>query len=149
MGSVTLEELIPVLQVSIGPVILISGIGLLLLSMTNRLGRVVDRSRFLRRELRTVPETDHSRLNFQLDVLSKRATLLKRAITFGAISVLFAAILIIVLFVFALLGKEDAPSVVFLFTACILSLITSIIYFIVDVHRTLIAFKVDISKDRT
>ncbi len=147
MGGITLEELVPVLQVSIGPVILISGIGLLLLSMTNRLGRVVDRSRFLRRELRTVPEPDHPRIHFQLTVLAGRATLLKRAITFASISVLFAAILIIVLFVFALLGKENAPSIVFIFAACILSLITSIVYFIIDVHRTLIAFKVDISKN--
>jgi hypothetical protein len=34
----TLAELIPILQIAIGPVILISGVGLLLLSMTNRLG---------------------------------------------------------------------------------------------------------------
>ena len=37
-------ELIPVLQMAVGPVILISGIGLILLSMTNRFGRVIDRA---------------------------------------------------------------------------------------------------------
>jgi hypothetical protein len=37
-------ELIPVLQVAIGPVILISGVGLLLLTLTNRFGRAVDRA---------------------------------------------------------------------------------------------------------
>ena len=41
------SEVVPVLQISIGPVILISGVGLLLLSLTNRYGRVIDRSRFL------------------------------------------------------------------------------------------------------
>lgn len=35
MGPTTLTQLIPVLQLAIGPVILISGVGLLLLSMTN------------------------------------------------------------------------------------------------------------------
>ena len=40
-------ELIPILQSAVGPVILISGVGLLLLSMTNRFGRVVDRARIL------------------------------------------------------------------------------------------------------
>jgi len=39
MTPPTLTQLIPVLQVAIGPVILISGVGLLLLSMTNRYGR--------------------------------------------------------------------------------------------------------------
>ena len=45
------QDLIPVLQVAIGPVILISGVGLLLLSMTNRFGRVIDRARSLARSL--------------------------------------------------------------------------------------------------
>jgi len=45
---VTVTELIPVLQVAIGPVVLISGIGLLILSMTNRFGRVIDRGVALR-----------------------------------------------------------------------------------------------------
>lgn len=36
--DITVSELIPVLQTAIGPVVLISGIGLLVLSMTNRLG---------------------------------------------------------------------------------------------------------------
>ena len=35
----SLNQMFPVLQVAIGPVILISGVGLLLLTMTNRLGR--------------------------------------------------------------------------------------------------------------
>ncbi len=44
---ISIKELIPVLQVAIGPVILISGVGLLLLSMTNRLSRVIERARNL------------------------------------------------------------------------------------------------------
>ena len=43
MSLPTVAQLIPVLQTAIGPMILISGVGLLLLSMTNRLGRVIDR----------------------------------------------------------------------------------------------------------
>lgn len=54
----SVAELVPVLQVSIGPVILISGVGLLILSMTNRLGRVIDRGRILDRELRPGSASD-------------------------------------------------------------------------------------------
>jgi hypothetical protein len=39
MPTTPLNEIVPVLQVAIGPVILISGVGLLLLTMTNRLSR--------------------------------------------------------------------------------------------------------------
>ena len=59
MTSLTLQQLIPVIQTAVGPVILISGVGLLLLSITNRFGRIVDRSRLLARELpRATAERD-------------------------------------------------------------------------------------------
>ena len=47
----SVANLIPVLQMGIGPTILISGVGLLILSMTNRLGRVIDRARIMAREI--------------------------------------------------------------------------------------------------
>ena len=40
-----MADLLPILQTAIGPVILVSGVGLLILSMTNRLGRAIDRAR--------------------------------------------------------------------------------------------------------
>ena len=43
----SVNQLIPNLQVAIGPVIFISGVGLLLLTMTNRFARVIDRTRSL------------------------------------------------------------------------------------------------------
>ena len=45
MPLTTLEQIIPELRDAIGPVILISGVGRLLLTMTNRLGRAIDRAR--------------------------------------------------------------------------------------------------------
>ena len=39
MPLTSLEQIIPELRDAVGPVILISGVGLLLLTMTNRLGR--------------------------------------------------------------------------------------------------------------
>jgi len=49
---ISVKDLVPILQVAIGPVILISGVGLLLLTLSNRFGRAVDRSRLLVREMR-------------------------------------------------------------------------------------------------
>src|SRR5262245_54508353 len=101
---VHLTDLVPILQMAIGPVILISGVGLLLLSMTNRFGRVIDRSRLLVEKLRKTEPTERSGLQSQLDILSRRARLIRLAIALAALSVLLAAILIIVLFLAALLG---------------------------------------------
>ena len=44
MPLTSFEQIIPELQDAIGPVILISGVGLLLLTKTNRLGRAIDRA---------------------------------------------------------------------------------------------------------
>ena len=40
--KMTTIAIVPILQTAIGPVILISGVGLLLLTMTNRLARTID-----------------------------------------------------------------------------------------------------------
>ena len=49
------ENLVQILQASIAPCIFISGLGLALLSMTNRLGRSTDRIRAFTAELKTAP----------------------------------------------------------------------------------------------
>jgi hypothetical protein len=60
--TVPLTDLIPTHQLAVGPVILISGVGLILLSMTNRFGRIIDRSRILTEDLRRAPRAAHKRI---------------------------------------------------------------------------------------
>ncbi|MEJ2744267.1 MAG: DUF2721 domain-containing protein [bacterium] len=146
MTNISIDEFIPVLQIAIGPVILISGVALLLLTMTNRLGRVVDRSRFLWRELREVPDVNREAIHAQLEILSKRARLIRLAITLASISLLLAAILIIMLFLIVLLKVEGAWLIIALFVGCMLMLIGSLTAFIKDVNQSLVAFKLDIGE---
>jgi hypothetical protein len=51
MTVALIAPIIPRLRDAIGPVILISGVGLLLLTMTNRMRRAIDRARQLKNEL--------------------------------------------------------------------------------------------------
>ena len=106
MPTIRLHELIPVLQVAIGPVILISGVGLLLLTLTNRYGRTINRSRLLVRELRELAATDRARLEGQIAILYRRARLIRLSIFLAGVSVLLASLLITVLFLTALLKLE-------------------------------------------
>lgn len=142
----TTTQLIPTLQVAIGPVVLISGIGLLILSMTNRLGRVIDRGRSLVRELPEIPERNHTRVLEQLRIISGRARLLRRAIIYAALSVLLAAVLVITLFVTAVLKIEAAWLISVLFIVALGALILSLIAFLRDLDQSLIAFKLDIGE---
>ena len=68
-------SVVEVLTASIAPVVVISGVGLLLLSITNRYGRAIDRARLLARGLEeSDPESARRRnLGDQLGFTSDRA----------------------------------------------------------------------------
>jgi hypothetical protein len=147
MPSTRLTELIPVLQVAVGPVILISGVGLLLLSLTNRFGRAVDRSRQLIREMRETDDAHRLRLAVQVNILFRRARLIQISIVFQTASVLFAALLIMTLFFAALIKWESAIVISLLFMCCLASLIISLITFIMDIRLSLKALKLELGHE--
>ena len=140
----SLTDLITTLQLSIGPVILISGVGLILLSMTNRLGRVIDRSRLLSRDLNGTSDTDRTRILAELRILSSRANLARTGIALAVLSALLASLLIINLFLGALLQMSIAAFIVTLFILCMLSLVFSLFLFLVDINLSLKALWLEI-----
>ena len=146
MNSLTLQQLIPVIQTAVGPVILISGVGLLLLSMTNRFGRVVDRSRLLARELPQAGAPERGQLAVQLGILYRRAKIIRLAIILATASVLLAGLLIISLFLAALLQVEAALLVTICFILCVASLIGSLAVFLLDLQVSLTALRVELTQ---
>lgn len=147
MNSSDVGDLIPILQVAIGPVILISGVGLILLSMTNRLGRVIDRTRAIAGAYVETGEPKRPRLREQLTVLWSRAKNLRLAIAFAAISALSSAILVIFIFMAALWGLGSGWFIVVLFSLTLISLILALILFIHDINRSLAALRVELDYD--
>lgn len=140
----TLTELIPILQIAIGPVILISGVGLLVLSMTNRLGRAIDRARILRQELRAGVSGDEARTRGQLQILWHRADHIRQAIILSIVSALLAACLIIALFVATVLRLNTGWVIACLFTGCMVALIGSLVVFLWDINQALLALRLEI-----
>jgi hypothetical protein len=145
MQALSVAQLIPLLQTAIGPTILISGVGLLLLTMTNRLGRTIDRARTVARELPDPSAPDHGTQTGQLRVLWRRARLIRLSIALASLSALFAAILIIVLFVTALLQIENVWLICALFITCLACLIGSLLVFIHDINLALAALKLELA----
>jgi hypothetical protein len=144
MPPTAIEKIIPMLQVAIGPVILISGVGLLLLTMTNRLGRAIDRVRQLTRELPEHTGREHEHILAQVAILYRRARMIRLSITLAALSALLASALIITLFLTALLQWESGllPSLIFI--GCMGSLFASLITFIRDINLSLHALKLEL-----
>jgi hypothetical protein len=145
MNSISLNQLVPILQLAIGPVILISGVGLLLLTLTNRFGRLLDRARQLNHE-RPASDADAADVRAQIEILHRRAGILRLSVILGAITVLLVAVLILVLFVAALFGLEAGWLIVGMFCLGQLALIGSMLAFIRDMNLSLAAVRLEIKR---
>jgi hypothetical protein len=144
MPTTPLHEIVPMLQVAIGPVILISGVGLLLLTMTNRLGRAIDRARQLKGDLPKRSDEEREQVLAQVAILYRRARVIRLSITLAALSALLASALIITLFLTALLQWESGLLASLIFIACMASLFASLVAFIRDINLSLHALKLEL-----
>jgi len=141
----SLHDLVPILQLSIGPVILISGVGLLLLTLTNRFGRLVDRSRSLTRELMHEPPPANAvGIKSQIDILYRRAGILRLSIILGAFTVLLVGLLILALFFSTLFKWESGVLLAGIFCIGQVSLVGSMIAFIREMNLSLAAVRLEI-----
>ena len=135
-----------ILTASIAPVIVISGVGLLLLSITNRYGRAIDRARALMRELDQTEATSPRRANLaeQLRHTYHRAHLLRASMVSGALSILFVALMILSLFAEQVFGLQRDFLALPFFTLCLLSLLICIYYTIRDITSSLSALELEV-----
>ena len=144
MGT-SLARLIRILSASIAPVIVISGVGLLLLSMTNRYSRVLERARELVKEIDAAPdESRRGLLVEQLQITYRRARILRRAIILSSVSILFVALTVFSLFANQVLGAAVDYVSVPCFALCLVALAGSLYFFIRDVGISLTALELEI-----
>jgi hypothetical protein len=141
----TFESLTRVLQLSISPVALISGVGLLILSETNRFSRVTDRLRELSRIQREVPHNSE-KVESQVHIFHQRARILRHAISAAVSSVLVASIMVLHVFAIAVLNLHSSTPIVFWFALSLACLITSLVLFLVDMHLSLKAIQEEMKR---
>ena len=148
MPQTSLEQIIPQLRDAIGPVILISGVGLLLLTMTNRLGRTIDRARQMTGELAALKGREQQQMQAQIDIIFRRARIIRLAILFAVTSAFLAALLVVTLFFSAWLQWQQAWMAAVVFAACMISLCVSLIAFMGDINLSLHALKLELEDSR-
>jgi Na+/melibiose symporter-like transporter len=154
--ALTSETLLPIIQLSITPVILISGEGALMLTLTNRMGRIVDRTRSLAGQVRALAagsaakggEDERKHLESQLEIMWRRALLIRRAVTFAGLSMLVACGLVLLTFATAVLEEDlSLPMMVFFMTS-ILLLIAALAAFLRDIYVSLHALRLEVGRAR-
>lgn len=121
------------IQLSIAPVFLLTGVGAILGVLTNRLARIVDRSRVLEDRLHAEPET-LAHLRTDLRMLSERARLVNRAIGMATFGALLVCLVIVALFVSAVADTHLGEVIAIAFTGAMLALIGALMNFLRETY---------------
>ena len=142
----SIDDLIHILQGSIAPCILISGVGLLHLAMTNRLGRASDRIRQLCRELDTAPQAETANLKHQIVIFYRRCKYLQLAIFLAACSIFCVSLVVLMLFSTFVFNLSIIPLIKLSFGLSLICLVSSLACFLFDIRATLSSLKLEIEK---
>ena len=129
------NDIAHIIQLAVAPVFLIAGIGALLTVLTNRLGRVVDRSRALEDELSVeAPLELHPRWSKELFLLDRRMAWINRAITLAATAMLLVCLVVVTLFTGQLMNYDLSGLVSILFILTMAALIAALVNFLWEIH---------------
>jgi hypothetical protein len=137
-------DILKVIQAAVAPVVLISGVGLLLLTLSARLGRIVDRTRLVAAEWHAASPEARGALRTQLSILGRRARLIRLALALSASSVAICGLLITVLFLGLLLKWNVAIVCVLLFVAALLCLVVAMFVFVRELFEALTALELSV-----
>ncbi|MCX6108360.1 MAG: DUF2721 domain-containing protein [Proteobacteria bacterium] len=160
MGDVTPNtvELVQIMQASIAPVTLISGVGLLILSMTNRYGRAIDRTRELLKAIEgesvgegegagpAVADVHHVDHHFkrQIRILYTRALLMRWAIGAEIGSIFSTGLTIFLIYVHLAFGNNLSAFAQTSFITALVLLIVGMGLYLVDMRLSLKALHLEI-----
>jgi hypothetical protein len=122
-----------IIQLAIAPVFLLTGVATKLSVLTNRLARIIDRTRVLEDRIHGNESADHSHAYEELDTLYQRGHLINRAITLSTSCGLLVCLVIAALFLGDALNIVLSKSIALLFVLGILSLIGSFVYLLREI----------------
>lgn len=128
------QDIAHAIQLSLAPVFLLSGMGVLLTMLTGRLARVVDRARPLEDRLHHATPLEADELVVRLGVLARRVRLIHRAITLCTIAAIFISLVVQLLFASAFVQFSLAAPVALLFILSMFALVAGLIAFLVEVQ---------------
>ena len=141
-----MENLIQNLHAAIAPCILLSRLGLLLLSMTNRLSRTIERIRAFTAGLKTASGTEKPFVLAQIGILYRRSRLLQAAIGLIIISIFFVSSIMLMLFSALAFNIRLVALIQLFFTASLVCLIAALILFFWDIRLSLASIQVEMEQ---
>lgn len=142
-----MEEIIPFMEVlksSISPIALISGVGLLLISLTNRLGRTIDAIRKISKEVADITGAEKQKKTLQLKIIYRRSKLLRNGISFMAFSILNSSLIILTILIMTITGYDFHSLAMILLFLSVTGIIGAALFLFFDVILTLNAVSYEV-----
>jgi hypothetical protein len=129
-----LNTIAHVIQLSVAPVFLLTGVGAMLGVITNRLSRIIDRARLLEVRVSEVDPAQQDALHEELVMLSHRARLVNRSISLLTVCALLVCTVIAVLFLGTFFGADLSVLIAALFVLAMLAFISALLIFLREVY---------------
>lgn len=129
-----------VIQLALTPIFLLLGIGTMLAVMTNRLARIVDRARGLRREVGSSEQPSSGALR-ESATLTRRGTLISYSIALLTTAALLVSGVVAVLFAGASLGLDASLLVAILFIIAMAAVCVGLLLFLREIFLATAALR--------
>jgi hypothetical protein len=129
----TIANIAHVVQLSVAPVFLLTGIGAMLGVMTTRLSRVIDRARVVDGLVQADPLLG-GEYQGEMSLLCRRWQIIGWSIGLCTFAALLIAGVVAILFIGAFLGFDASVPVALLFIGAMLALILALLFFLREVH---------------
>jgi hypothetical protein len=142
LSHLAVTDVAGAMQLALGPVFLLNGIGVLLAMLTSRLSRIVDRARVVEDQLPQAQGAQLREIHRVLGVTRRRARLMNRAITLSTVAALLVAALVALLFMATYLAFPIGPTIAVLFVLCMVALVGSMWCFLVEVRVATAALRI-------
>jgi hypothetical protein len=131
--DIQLGDVSHIIQLAVAPVFLLTGVGTNLMVLTNRLARIIDRSRVLEERYPKASHLEQLHYEAELTTLYRRIHLINRAITLSTSSALLVCLVIAALFLGDAFNLGLAKFIASLFVLAMLTLIGSFIYLLREI----------------
>lgn len=144
MDGIEVVDIAHAIELAVAPVFLLSGIGVLLGVLTNRLARIVDRARKVEEGLCQTAAASAEESRGQLRIAARRARLINTAITLSTIAALLIALVVALLFASTFVPINLAGPVAVLFVLAMGALVGALLSFLLEVRVAIDALRIGV-----
>ena len=134
MEASHVSEIGHVIQLSVAPVFLLTGVGAMLNVLASRLSRTVDRARAFEARYASAGKAEQARLHIELKLQGRRCRLIYAAMTLCVLCALLICSVIVALFASSFFETGLGLLIASLFVAAMLAFIAALLVFLREVQ---------------